>query len=1063
MKLKTLIERIKAAKPDSLSAAELTAFVNEVEGFIHTEIHQLSLSDYKELDYVSDSDVELSVAPPHDKLYFWYLWAMIDLAHGEYNNYSNAIAKYNNDLAEYSRYFARVVRPANGRAEEMGYYLSAYAIAVKHGFSGSEGEWVAMLSSEVEQARVYSQLASESADAAGAAAALAEEKKAAAKEQASEAEGFAVSAKGSAERAAVSESNAMAASETAESSAGSAGAAANEAGEAARAALDAAESSRWIKEAAALSAEIATRAAEDAVACTTAIKGRSVGRVVRLDDVSPSEHELGIKVSGEGVTSPTKVTRYGKNLIDPELYYSNSNSDYTKLDGDVFETSFTSGTLFLNDKSFSNKNAETKLVPGVYTLSVIPVDGPMSFGLWCYPLGSTDSFYNVYIKSIDGVWTCKITADTDFVLCLGGVSGHYGTYKYKLMLEAGSEATEYEKFVKPITCNVSEDGMVRGITSVSPVTTLFTDTDECTLEVEYARDVDKAFNELLDYAEIVARTAADKYLVDLTFTNSDSNTLVSNMIKFNDPMSTNIRDLNGDFSLVIDMYDENKSYRGSSDPCSDVRDCTFIDDAVYLAVRIVDDAYSGSITPADIAGFKYWDNVYTSNEAVALNAASEAKGSAEAAKDSAEAAEVSAEAAKVSAEAAAEIWRKVTDCELPYNNEGSKLESNTVQGAITELADVFYGTIETVKITDWANITSFQAAQKAVRAGIARFIYEIGDQVMFERTVDGQTVALIWDIIGFDVDKPADVAENYVDGTLLTHSMTLQLSEAFSSEDFAKHEALVYAGEAIRAGTYYLYTTGSYGLASGYHTFTTTKNIPAGGRIGFSGLANSSVSLTTLDENDNLLEIIDATTSATRPSSASDIFSLDGVEVNNELYVARGRIDYVDSPIRKYLQGKKWVRTNKFEIKPSWADNENWFANGFDEDFLSVLGLVEKKTYHAPQNKVISHNDLFFLLSQSEVYGGGNVVNGREYTEGLAYSYYSHSPYVSSETTGTDLNRKKMYISGLEQESRLRPWWLRSVTRSQFNGVKIVSYDGNIMSGGAVNKDYLVCPACCII
>ena len=240
MKLKTLIERIKAAKPDSLGAAELTAFVNEVEGFIHTEIHQLSLSDYKELDYASDSDVELSVAPPHDKLYFWYLWAMIDFAHGEYNNYSNAITKYNNDLAEYSRYVARVVRPAAGQAEKMGYYLSAYAIAVKHGFAGSEEEWVARLNAEVDQARKYADLAFESADAARAEAELAEKKRSAAAEQASEAENFASSAKASAEASALSAERAATSVENARAAVSEAREAVSEAREASAATVEAA-------------------------------------------------------------------------------------------------------------------------------------------------------------------------------------------------------------------------------------------------------------------------------------------------------------------------------------------------------------------------------------------------------------------------------------------------------------------------------------------------------------------------------------------------------------------------------------------------------------------------------------------------------------------------------------------------------------------------------------------------------------------------------------------------------------------------------------------------------
>ncbi len=268
MKLKKLIERIKAAKPDSLSEAELTAFVNEVEGFIHTEIHQLSLSDYKELDYASDGDVELSVAPPHDKLYFWYLWAMIDLAHGEYNNYSNALQKYNNDIAEYSRYVARVVRPAAGQAEKTGYYLSAYAIAVKHGFAGSEDEWVARLDSEVEQARSYAQMASKSAEAS-------ENEKRASEAAAGEAEGFAVSAKTSAEGAALSAERAEAASKAANDAAGSAASSA-------QVASDAVMTANEILAATADAAAAAQRAADEAENAADAAESASQAATAAL-------------------------------------------------------------------------------------------------------------------------------------------------------------------------------------------------------------------------------------------------------------------------------------------------------------------------------------------------------------------------------------------------------------------------------------------------------------------------------------------------------------------------------------------------------------------------------------------------------------------------------------------------------------------------------------------------------------------------------------------------------------------------------------------------------------
>lgn len=93
----------------------------------------------------SEYNKELLVPKPHDKLYLSYLLAMIDLANAETRNYANSITVFNEDYREYSGYYGLNVNPADGSAEFRGYYVSAYAIARKNGFSGTEEEWLASL------------------------------------------------------------------------------------------------------------------------------------------------------------------------------------------------------------------------------------------------------------------------------------------------------------------------------------------------------------------------------------------------------------------------------------------------------------------------------------------------------------------------------------------------------------------------------------------------------------------------------------------------------------------------------------------------------------------------------------------------------------------------------------------------------------------------------------------------------------------------------------------------------------------------------------------------------
>ena len=91
------------------------------------------------------SEAVLMVRSPHDKIYAAYLTAMIDYANGEYNKYQNTMQMFNGYWGEYCRWYARTFRPADRPPSETGAYLSAYALAVKHGFRGTEEDWLASL------------------------------------------------------------------------------------------------------------------------------------------------------------------------------------------------------------------------------------------------------------------------------------------------------------------------------------------------------------------------------------------------------------------------------------------------------------------------------------------------------------------------------------------------------------------------------------------------------------------------------------------------------------------------------------------------------------------------------------------------------------------------------------------------------------------------------------------------------------------------------------------------------------------------------------------------------
>ena len=84
-----------------------------------------------------------------------------------------------------------------------------------------------------------------------------------------------------------------------------------------------------------------------------ALKGTVSGEVVRVDDVSPVEHTVKVKISGDIDPSTVKVSRYGKNLIPyPYTIFTNSNEEeitaVVREDGGILLNGTTTKTTYIN-------------------------------------------------------------------------------------------------------------------------------------------------------------------------------------------------------------------------------------------------------------------------------------------------------------------------------------------------------------------------------------------------------------------------------------------------------------------------------------------------------------------------------------------------------------------------------------------------------------------------------------------------------------------------------------------------------------------------------------------
>lgn len=143
MTSKQVLARVKALKPTPFDDEKLLYWLGEVEGLILVQVLLLQPTSVQPLEAATDD--QLTAPYPFDKLYLQYLMAQIDYANGEYRKYDNSMALFNAYLGEYQRWVGDNLHPADGRAEYNGYYISAYALAVKHGYRGTETEWLASL------------------------------------------------------------------------------------------------------------------------------------------------------------------------------------------------------------------------------------------------------------------------------------------------------------------------------------------------------------------------------------------------------------------------------------------------------------------------------------------------------------------------------------------------------------------------------------------------------------------------------------------------------------------------------------------------------------------------------------------------------------------------------------------------------------------------------------------------------------------------------------------------------------------------------------------------------
>ncbi len=212
------------------------------------------------------------------------------------------------------------------------------------------------------------------------------------------------------------------------------------------------------------------------------------------------EHSLDIIVSVyKSSFLGVPVTVGGKNLFDvakncaaDNIYINASGEPLVYYDGDVITTYFGNSSVFVN--------LYRKVKPykaGSYTATLFPVTEGATMNFILYRgSNKNEEISHKTVGAVTGNYTYSFTVDEDFYFTIGGSGGEYRkVYSYRVQLEQDG-ASEYEPYIEPVTYTANADGSVDGVKSVYPSISVSVEDSSTVVNVEYNRDINKAFAEL---------------------------------------------------------------------------------------------------------------------------------------------------------------------------------------------------------------------------------------------------------------------------------------------------------------------------------------------------------------------------------------------------------------------------------------------------------------------------------------------------------------------------------------------------------------------------------------
>lgn len=135
-----LLRLARDLSPSNFGDETLLMWISQVENILASDVAEVDPAVLPEITEATNAT--MLVPHPYDRVYLPFVQAQIAYAQGETDLYQNYLALYNAYRDEW------IAWVRNGKWRKSEWYVSAYALAVEHGFTGTIEEWLESLHGE---------------------------------------------------------------------------------------------------------------------------------------------------------------------------------------------------------------------------------------------------------------------------------------------------------------------------------------------------------------------------------------------------------------------------------------------------------------------------------------------------------------------------------------------------------------------------------------------------------------------------------------------------------------------------------------------------------------------------------------------------------------------------------------------------------------------------------------------------------------------------------------------------------------------------------------------------